>query len=140
MFNLAARWGWVVNATPWTLYAREEAPIPVVQEVGGLHGRSGRMRKISPPPAFFSFCPYLSVAYVYILCPHTTYSSTTHNTNIHASGGIQTRNPSQRSAAHRCLRQLGHWDRRIRPPDRPARCGSLYGMSSRGPFKFLVLF
>ena len=31
---------------------------------------------------------------VYILCPHVTYYSTTHNTNIHAPGGIRTRNPT----------------------------------------------
>jgi hypothetical protein len=32
-------------------------------------------------------------------------------TNIHAPGGIQTRNPSRRSAADPRLRPLGHWDR-----------------------------
>ena len=35
----------------------------------------------------------------------------THNTNIHAPGGIRTRNRNRRSAADPCLRQLGHWDR-----------------------------
>jgi hypothetical protein len=35
--------------------------------------------------------------------------------NIHASGGNRTRNPSKRSAADPRLRQLGHWDRFVRP-------------------------
>jgi hypothetical protein len=39
---------------------------------------------------------------------------TTNNTNIHAPGGIQTRNPSKRSAADPLLRADGHWNR---PPN-----------------------
>ena len=35
----------------------------------------------------------------------------THNTNIHAPGGIRTRNPSKQEAAELRLRPLGHWDR-----------------------------
>ena len=31
-------------------------------------------------------------------------------TDIHAPGGIQSRNPSKRSATHSRLRPLGHWD------------------------------
>jgi hypothetical protein len=34
-----------------------------------------------------------------------------HNTNIHASGGIRTRNPSKRAAVDPRLRPRGHWDR-----------------------------
>jgi hypothetical protein len=34
-------------------------------------------------------------------------------TNIHASGGIRTRNLSRRAAANPCLRLLGHWDRPV---------------------------
>jgi hypothetical protein len=34
-----------------------------------------------------------------------------HNTNIHATGGIRTRNPSKRTAADPRLRPRGHWDR-----------------------------
>jgi hypothetical protein len=30
LFNLGARWGWVVNATPWPLYPQERDPIPTV--------------------------------------------------------------------------------------------------------------
>ena len=42
LFNLRARWKWVVNATPRPLYPRERDAVPIVQ------GRSGRVRKISP--------------------------------------------------------------------------------------------
>jgi hypothetical protein len=34
-----------------------------------------------------------------------------HNTNIYASGGIQTHNPSKRAAEDPRLRPHGHWDR-----------------------------
>jgi hypothetical protein len=37
-FNLGARWGWVVNATPRPLYARERDPVPIVQEAGWAPG------------------------------------------------------------------------------------------------------
>ena len=33
-----------------------------------------------------------------------------HQTDIHATGGIRTRNPSKREAADPCLRMQGHWD------------------------------
>ena len=62
---------------------------------------------------FFSFVlSFWSILYLYLLCPYVTNSSTTHNTNIHAPGGIPTRNPSKRSAADPRLRPLGHWDLR----------------------------
>jgi hypothetical protein len=38
--------GWVVNATPRPLYPR----YPLCRRSGGPHGRSGRVRKISPLP------------------------------------------------------------------------------------------
>jgi hypothetical protein len=44
--------GWVVNATPWTLYPRERDLVPTVQEAGWIQGRSGWVQKISPPPWF----------------------------------------------------------------------------------------
>jgi len=34
-------------------------------------------------------------------------------TNIHAEGGIRTRDSSMRPAADPCLRQRGHWDRQL---------------------------
>ena len=33
-FHLDARWGWVVSATPRSLYPREKDPVPTVQEAG----------------------------------------------------------------------------------------------------------
>jgi len=30
--NLGARWGWVVNTTPWPLFPRKGALVPLVQE------------------------------------------------------------------------------------------------------------
>ena len=43
-FNLGARWGWVFNVTPQLFYRR----------LGRPQGRSGQVRKISPPPGFDS--------------------------------------------------------------------------------------
>jgi len=40
--------GWVVNATPRPLYPR----YPLYRRLGGPQGRSGLVRKISPPPGF----------------------------------------------------------------------------------------
>ena len=40
---------------------------------------------------------------------------TTQQTNIHAPGGIRTRNVSRISAADPRLRPLGHWDRLLNP-------------------------
>jgi hypothetical protein len=51
-FNLGARWGWVVNATPRPLYPGERDPLPIVREAGWAPGLSGRVRKISPQPRF----------------------------------------------------------------------------------------
>jgi hypothetical protein len=44
-------------------------------------------------------------------------------TNIHAPGGIRTRNPSSRSSADPRLRRLRHWDRQSRPlsPEYPVQ-------------------
>ena len=39
----------------------------------------------------------------------------THNTNIHAPGGIRTRNPNKQSAVDTRLRPLGYWDRLFKP-------------------------
>ena len=37
-FNLGARWGWVVNATPLPLYPRERNPVPIIQDAGWSSG------------------------------------------------------------------------------------------------------
>ena len=73
--------------------------------------------------------------FICTFCPGFAFSPLlydTYNTNFHASGGFRTRNPSKRSAADPRLRPLGHWDRRIRFPGRPARSESQYRLSYRG--------
>jgi hypothetical protein len=37
-FNLGARWGWVVNAMPQSLYPRERDLVPIVQKAGWVPG------------------------------------------------------------------------------------------------------
>jgi len=44
--------GWLVNATPRPTYLRESDLVSIVQEVGGLQGRSGQRQKISPLQGF----------------------------------------------------------------------------------------
>ena len=43
---------WVDNATPLPLYSRERPGTHCIGGWGGPQGRSGRVRKISPPPGF----------------------------------------------------------------------------------------
>ena len=74
-----------------------------------------RHGKSRPPPQGF-FCT-LSL----LLCPNCpgycllSLLYNTHNTNIHAPGGIRSRNPSKRSASDPRLRTLVHWDRQFDP-------------------------
>ena len=44
------RRGWGVSVTPWPLFTPGKDPVPIVQEAGRTQGRSGQVRKISPPP------------------------------------------------------------------------------------------
>ena len=44
--------GWMVKATPRSLYPSEKEPVPTAQAAGCLNGWSGKERKISPPPEF----------------------------------------------------------------------------------------
>ena len=68
-------------------------------------------RHTCPRLIFFVLCT-LSV----LLCPDCPGCAfcpllyNRHNTNIHAPGGIQTRNPSKRSPADTRFRPLGHWE------------------------------
>jgi hypothetical protein len=43
---------WVGNATPRPHLTPGKDPVPIVQEAGWAQGRSGQVRKISPPPVF----------------------------------------------------------------------------------------
>jgi hypothetical protein len=38
VFNLGARWGWLVKATPQPLYLQERDPVSIVQEAGCAPG------------------------------------------------------------------------------------------------------
>jgi hypothetical protein len=49
--DLGTRRGNVVSTTPRPLYPGKE-PVPTYRRLSGPHGRSGRVRKISPPPGF----------------------------------------------------------------------------------------
>ena len=44
--------GWVVNDTPRPLYPPERPSTQLYRRLGGPQRRSGRVRKISPPPEF----------------------------------------------------------------------------------------
>ena len=43
---------WVVNATTRLFYPPGKTRYPLYRRLGGHQGRSGRARKISPPPEF----------------------------------------------------------------------------------------
>jgi len=51
-FNLGARCGRVVNATPRPFYPRERLGTYCNRRVVGRQGQCRRVRKISPPPGF----------------------------------------------------------------------------------------
>ena len=48
----ALRWGWVVSSTLRPLYPPGKTRYPLYGRLGRPQGRSGRVRKISPPPGF----------------------------------------------------------------------------------------
>ena len=105
--------GWL-RPRPGSFTSGKETRYPLCRRLGGSQGRSGLVRKISPPTGTFPFVlSFLNLVYLYILCPHVTYSSTTHDTNIHAPGGNRIRDPSNRRTSHLRLKTLGHRDRRI---------------------------
>ena len=99
--------GWVVNATPWPLYPLHKRPSThCIGDSVGPDGRSGRVRKISPPPGF-DFRPVHPLSNRYtdyarilsvlrILCPvkkdfHGRYLQTlTKNSRISDGGGPRT--------------------------------------------------
>ena len=57
-FNLGARWGWMVNAMPLPLYPSGKTRYSMYRRLGTPLGRSGRVRKISPPTGIRSpDCP-----------------------------------------------------------------------------------
>jgi hypothetical protein len=50
--DLDTRGGWVIITTPWPVYPWETPGTHCTERLGGPRGRSGRVRKISPPPEF----------------------------------------------------------------------------------------
>jgi hypothetical protein len=50
--DLGTRRGWGVSVTPRPLSTPEKDPVHIVQEAGWPQGRSGQVRKVSPPPGF----------------------------------------------------------------------------------------
>jgi len=46
------RRGWGVSVTPRPLFTLGKSRYPLYRRLGGPHGRSGQVLKISPPPAF----------------------------------------------------------------------------------------
>jgi len=50
--NHGTRRGWVVSVTPRPLFTPGKTRYTLYRSLGGLQGRSGRVRKISPPPGF----------------------------------------------------------------------------------------
>jgi hypothetical protein len=54
-FNLGARWGRVVNTTPWPLYLRGRDSVPIVQVAGWGPGPVGTgAENVAPTGIFFS--------------------------------------------------------------------------------------
>jgi hypothetical protein len=84
------------------------------------HNTHKRQTSMSPVGFFFSVPLFPFDPFLYCLNPlfvlHVTLRSmlpslyNKHNTNIHAPGGIRTRNPSKRAAAGTRLRLRGHRD------------------------------
>ena len=50
-FHLGARWWWVITPRPGR-FTPGKTRYPLYRRLGGPQGRSGRGRKISPPPGF----------------------------------------------------------------------------------------
>ena len=48
----STREGRGVSIMPWPLFTPGKDPVPIVQKAGWPQGRSGQVRKISPPPGF----------------------------------------------------------------------------------------
>ena len=87
---------------------------PFYKRLSGPKRRYGRVRKVFATPGFLFILVY-AVLYSYLLflcldCPAfcLLFLLKRRNTNVHASGGIRTRNPSKRSAEESRLVPLGH--------------------------------
>jgi hypothetical protein len=67
---------WGVSVTPRPLFTPGKDPVPIVQEAGCAQGRSGQVRKISPPTAIRSpDCPARSQSLYQLRYPAHKYST-----------------------------------------------------------------
>jgi hypothetical protein len=78
-FNPGTWWGWVVNSMPGRFTPGKETRYPLFRRPGGPQGRSGQVRKISPPPGFDprTVLPAASRYTDYAIPAHTTINITT---------------------------------------------------------------
>ena len=76
LYSLGVWWGWGINATPRLRYAWERNPVLFYTRLCGPQGRSGRVRKISPPPGFdpWTIQPVASRYTGYAIPAHTVLS------------------------------------------------------------------
>ena len=122
-----------------------ETIYPLYKSLRGSQGRSGQVRKISPPsgPFFLFYILLYSVCtsfwFLCFDCPAFCVLSllyNTHNTASMPPAAFELATPasdrSQILALDRSATGIG----RIRSPGRPARSESLYRQSYRGPQAF----
>jgi hypothetical protein len=90
--------GWVVSTTPRPLYPRERPGTHRTRRLGGPQGRSGRVRKISPPTGIRSpNRPARSVVAIPTTLSrppvesHRVYDKSVHNTYRRKSLDVSTR-------------------------------------------------
>jgi len=71
------RRGWGVSITPGPLFTSGKTRYPLYRSLGGPQGRSGQVRKISPPPGFDprTFQPVASRCTDYATQPKQTFES-----------------------------------------------------------------
>jgi hypothetical protein len=103
----------MINAIPRPLHPWERDPVPIVQDAGwasklvwiGAENLALTMVLF----IFFLILYFIRTWFFVFIVLHVAFFSllTTHNTNTHALGGIQTRDPSKRSAVDPRLRSLG---------------------------------
>ena len=92
--------------------------------IGGWVGPRAGLNTCKIPQPYRDFFLFFVLHLYYFFCPDfpgcllsfLSLLCNSHNTNIHAPGGIRTRNPSKQSAADPHLGPLGHWDSIPGPP------------------------
>jgi hypothetical protein len=63
LFKLGTQSGWMVKEMPWPLYSVKEGRYLMHRRLGGTQGRSGLVRKVSPPPGFDRLTLQSAVSY-----------------------------------------------------------------------------